>query len=1122
MPVKVIVTSQKFFNEFKNGEDFLTDPTDYTNNLTGSVMENQMVSMTLDVSYNAQSSQANMFKVVGTVYTRSTGLWSDDGLASGDAITVEYYDSAGTFYGQFAKTIVSISGNTMVVDTTTSISDGNYSRMTIIGKEPITALIHGYSLRENQDVFGVQNLITGSDAAYYGSGMVAGGAWVNFVGLGQNKDWEDGSFRARKLAGTLTNQLFEIEHKLVIPFYSEGDDLNFLPNYLDGLKSLKYVFESDFRTVISNQNTSKKGVYDTQLGGVAGYNENFNGFDNNYSIKSVSYNDAASLSNADGILIAGKTKVTIIVEKILGSFVASERYGVYVGYKAEQSDYQNTNLSDFKENFIYDRSMNNEGAAAAVGDVFITNNTSIINGLGDLEITFDVEYDLATKLFLSNQFQNTVTEFVIGVNVGDVTIASGNSDRVMLLAANTVYDQSPDIEGLMNFKKFNIYPHDRQIGVGVASTNMTSWNEDGIVLDFEFEIDLNLDAVVNSLDFKLVAQDPINGKIFELDSYTYPIAGSIISGGIQQFNIATTRGYILESTDQFNKVTINVGTNTAGVQKYNGVFAQKISWQDWIQNLDADTIFYDSAEPNDNLNYKSSNYSALNGYDIKLIASANLFGTNAFGVSGLTDYIFASPALTVYDYTLDGNVTPIWSGVIETFNVAATTNLGLAVLNGQNTLFRTTWTNSNGPVVSLADLQGINRIEETGQQGYAMTELSTINPPDIGQILIPSTGSQLDMYLSGGLVIMDCLIDGSLVGNGINYNFSSRIGYDAYTPSLNFQTNNSFEDDGLFTPSIVKVNVVGAWNLGDGSPIQNTNSISYGSYSSNAVKNVSVAIDDIAELTEIYLVDDQIYGTIDLTLFDSIIRYELNDNPDLTSITFPTSTALVNRLKAEYCDLTGTIDLSGLTNLGPIIHLHDNPNLTSVTNPTSPISTTSYFVHDCDLTGNLDVSGFSGLGGEFRVQGNSNLTSITNPTSSDSLNIYFAFDCDLTGTINLSTLSDLKTDLRLQNNANLTGVTLPTNANTFVRLWFESCNISFVDFTVLSAPTSVNSSSIKLQDNGMTSGNVDQTFIDLDASAVGGFTSRSINLGGTNAAATATSLVARNSLVSKGFTLTYN
>lgn len=592
--------------------------------------------------------------------------------------------------------------------------------------------------------------------------------------------------------GTNLSQRFEIEHEFtIVPYYLDGEltnlQNNVTPNLLAGLNSLKYVFNPEFRTVLSNPNTSKSKEQEDNLGSVAWFNENFNGFNNNYQVNSITYQEQATLASADGILIGTKTRVTMQVQKNNGNFVVGDRVGVYVSYLPEQAEYENTTLSDLKANFLYDNALGNSGAAGIAGQDFITNLTTFSPSGNLMTLFFDVEYSPLQKAFLSNKNSQGPTYFLLGMELGDVSLSNGNSDRIIMLADVELYDESPDIPNLMAVPRFEIYPHDQQIGVGLPSTDMTSWVEDGLVVDYTYSLNLLFDAVLNTIDFKLVAHNSSTQQFFELDSFPMPIAGAIVSAGIQQLIVSTTRGYILKAADQFNDITMSVGALVAQEQFYQGRYAQKISWQDWLQNLGVDTIFFDSSKPNDNLNFKASNYAnALNGYDVHLAICANLDGKNALGVSGNTDYLFLSPPITTYDYEEDGNITPIWSCVIETFNDAVTpfpgANLSGSILTGQNTLFRTTWTHSGGPVTSLTGLWGINRIEETGQAGYDITEMSSLNDPAASQLLIPSSGTKLLMYLNAGTVVMECYIDGSLVAPGLGYNLSSRIHDSNFVP----------------------------------------------------------------------------------------------------------------------------------------------------------------------------------------------------------------------------------------------------------------------------------------------------------------------------------------------------
>ena len=798
MPIDVLVTSQKFYNEYKNGIGFGSVLTDFTPNLTGSVMEKVKFVQQVDVSWKVQYTAPNgaaadfawTFTFAGNQLTivRDSGNFKNDGFSLGDNVDIYWFTTSLTTYSGDILAI-SPSGDLMLVDmgATTSFPTGVTS-VTIFGDSPLEALVYNFGLIENGDTFNTISAVSGNSQGYYaaGIGLDTGGgvrdtSFVNMTRLGVYKDWQTGSSRVRFVSNPAAFvQRFEIEHEfMIVPYYLDGQLSNLqngvIPPILTGANSLKYVYKSSFRTTLSNPNTEKEVIFEDSLGAVAWFNENFSGFQNDYTITSVTYEEANTAAPTTGILIGGETKIKVTVDRNSGLFVGAERFGAYISYLPEQNEYQNTTISDLTQNFIYDRALNSAGLPSTSSS-FITGLTATVVA-GSLEIEIITEYLPLQQSFLAQKFQNTPTYFMLGIEVGDNTLSSGNSDRVMLLADVELYSQSADIFDLMHVTKFDIFPHEKQIGVDTGNTDVTVWNEDGLVVDFEFDVNLNLDAYMNSLDFILVAYNTVTGQYWEIDKYSFSPATSVVSGGVQQVIESSTRNYILRSGDQFNDVTINVGSQAAGLQNYSGRYAQKISWQDWLLNLDVDTIFFDANEPNNNFNDKSSNYSMLNNYEIRLGVFSNLSGTSPLGVSGLTNYLFLSPNIRVYDYEEDGNPTPIWSCVIETFDATGTISLGGSILTGQNTLFRATWTNSGGAVTSLANIYGINRIEETGQAGYDITEMSSINLPlPAGQqILEASVGSLLDLTLVGGNVVMECLIDGALVISGFSYNLSSTI-----------------------------------------------------------------------------------------------------------------------------------------------------------------------------------------------------------------------------------------------------------------------------------------------------------------------------------------------------------
>jgi hypothetical protein len=767
-------------------------------------MDNVKVVMEVDVSWISKSKDdpgewtfqylgSNQYRV--RKGTASPNGFGNDGFALND--TFQWVQNTPATFS-IVCTVTSLTATWMYFTGAsapwTPLDETRNDNSVFYGYTPLTASIYKFGLVDNNGNYNITSKVSGNDQAYYGSniGFDTGGGvrdtnFVTLQRLGNYEDWRTGEMRVRYINNpTAYVQRFEIEHEFtIVPYYLDGElsnlQNNVIPPLLIGLNSLKYVFSPGFRTVLNNPNTEKTEIIDNNLGSIAWFNENFNGFNNNYKVNSIIYQDANTLGNADGVIIGSKTKVTIEVSKIVGNFTAGERAGVYISYLPEQDEYENTTLTDLKDNFLYDNALNNEGLAPVVGVKSIIENYEVTNIVTNtMKLTFDVEYASLQKAFLSSKNSQSPIYFIIGAQLGDVTISNGNSDRVTILADVDVYDESADIPDLIVNPAFNLFPYKEVVGVDTGFTSLIQWNEDGFTMQGSFDLDLNKEAVLNTLEFRLIAENNTTGSFFELDSFVFNVANPIVVSGVQQFNLITTRNYNLESGNQFNDVSLTTGALAAGLQTYNLRFSQKISWQDWIQNNLVDSLFYDPSKPNNNLNDKSSNYSALNGYTIKLSMFSNLSGVNALGVGGITDYHLLTPPLTVYDYDLDGNVIPVWSATIETFNPINLTNLGGAILTGQNTLFKITWVNSGGAVTDLTDFTAIHRIEETNQNGYNIDEVGTLYSYPSNNRVIPKGGfTNLDMFLVGGNVVTECLVDGSQLNSGVGYNLSGKIEVEA-------------------------------------------------------------------------------------------------------------------------------------------------------------------------------------------------------------------------------------------------------------------------------------------------------------------------------------------------------
>jgi len=1041
MPIEIIVTDRKFFNQYNNDEDFAANPSQTTINLVGNPIENVKYTSTIDVSWGAAASAADVWDVenLGSdlFRFRKSATFVDDGFSIGDVVDWIFTSKGTTFTTE--GTVSNVMTDWMYIQfvstppTFVGVTSSKSTSSTINGKSDLSAVIYRFGLIGNTETTNFISKLTSNNQAYYGESIAQAGPVVTMIPQGTYRDWVTGSAEISRQTNPSTYvQRFDIVHIFKInPEFVDGELTNLqndiVSAVLAGGDSLKYVFEIDFQTSLSNPNSKKTVSEDAIIGSVGPFGSNFNGFNNNYTIVSVDYEDTATTTTQTGLLISQQTKATIIVEKIGGAFISTDRIGAFVEYLATASQYTNT-LTDQTANFMYGVGYCLADGTPVNGTGSVTTVTATVDGNDDIVLEILTNYTTTEQKVLQAQ---AVPNFLIAIQIGDITITSDSSDRVILVAEAGDYSVDTDIPGLMSVTKFDFYTQDKVIGVEAGTTDFIGWNEDNMVVDGAFTLDTTKSAVINNLFMNVIAYDNVTGASFLLDSYEFDISNAVVSGGIQQLIISDSRNYDLVA-GQFNDVTLSVGGNVAGVQTYNFTFAQKITWQDWIENLNAATVFFDATKPNDNLNFKASNYSDLSDFDIKFELTGNVAGISTLGVFGNTPYNFLSPDNIVFDYELDGNPTPIWSSTIETFTEDGVTNLNGGILtNGDNTLMKVTYTNSVTPATTAIDYWGWHHIEPFESLTAATIQENSNVVTNTDDLLIPIVGeTDLLITVVAGKIVTQCLIDGTTVNSSVQYDLSSRLQSPneiARSEAFVFETDSV--DLPAFAPTIGTSSGSAFWDFGDG----------------NTATGLGVS--------------NAYGGTGDKTVFCT---------PD-NGLTAITSFDLVQE------DIVNQLDITGLVNCTSI-RADFNTGMTSFIAATTSVVITRLNINNCDITGLLNLSGMTGLSNDIQLQDNPNMTGITNPATTQTILFYFA----------------------------------------------NSCDLGYVDFTVMPNMTDINNCDIQLQGNSMTTAEVNQILVNLDSiSVAGSFTGRSINIAGSNSApdgsaggfngdAAVTSLIAKN------------
>jgi len=790
MGLSLLTQSRKFFSQIKNGEGFSLLTGDFGTHLKGSVMEKMRLNMEVDIEWFAQASAINPFKFDGgNTVTRDSGSWIDDGFTEGDII--DMFSPATVPIAGNPRTIVTLSDNVLVFDgAAVGASDAIDAK--IRGLTELTGFEHRFGLIGNDEVFNFVSKVENSDQIYTAKGVgndPGGGRITTFItaeAKGTILGWQSGNLKVRFVSNPSTYvQRFEIQHEFtILPYYNDGEENDILneiqPEILEGANTLKYAAEMEFRNVVSNPNTAKTFIDEISLGSVGGYNENYNGFNNKFSITSITYTETVSGDSASAIIAGVKTHVKVVVASTDSVFAAGSIVGVYhskLPTGAEAIGQTDT----FNEVWLYDNKIQTMGAGAVSGTI-IKDLTGVFDSTAQVTLDFDVELSVAQQLQVTDN-----SLYVLGIQVADNTLTTDNSDKVMLVGDLRTYVKSADIPGLLTLTGFSVYPHPVPTETGPAAgffSDFKGWNEDGINCSFNLTTDLNEGAIMETANVRLVAFNSTTGNVFDLDNYSVPLGTQILTpdtpNPVQQLNVSTNRGYRLKDDDFMNIVTLANSSRLVDDQNYLMRVGMKMRWEDWISLPNADTVFFDSTEPNNNLNTQSSNYSLKSGYAIKAIFE---FGMSKDGL--VTTYEFRSPDFDIRDYDLDQFGSPEWTASIKLIAPNAT-DITPTFLRDDFTTMQVTWSNpTNEPITDISDIYVIHRIEELESKGQQIEELSSLTarrPVDDQKMVGISGETRTKITIVGGKIRSESRIDFNQLDAEVDYDVSCRIGSISNTP----------------------------------------------------------------------------------------------------------------------------------------------------------------------------------------------------------------------------------------------------------------------------------------------------------------------------------------------------
>lgn len=756
MPSQFTILSQQCLNKFRNDPTYASNTGDVMRTLSGVVGERIRYKTTIEVYQFAEASVSNVFTYVdSTTITRSSGSFlTDDFYVGTRMVSTGVWSIGGSLSFVFDITSISNDGREMRITyfSGTAPTNGETTQDNIIAinnaSTTITAAKIKFGIIENNDNFSNLSLLNQESQEYYLAGVSL--SPQNMLSSGTPNSWVTGSMTINHVAGAVhpTKANYEIVHDFIINSYRDGEKSN-ISNLISPIElidgnSLKLAYEFEFGQQLNDPNSFFSDDIQNNNGSVGWYNESMNGFDNDYLIDSVSYTEVSSGDNVTGVISGSKTKVTITVSRVDLVAMSSDEdlMGFAFKFAAPESEYTNT-ATDFVTNLMFSDSYQEDGGTVTPNFNGVITSHVVTLSAGTLISEVEIELTGTQQLRLNEESQ-----FLISAIVGNKTLSNGASNRVSLLVDFGTFIISDGLTGLVGIDQFNFIQIGQTYGVDPGSPSLNAWNEDPITTNIDFWLDLNLDSVLTSLSFKLVAYNSIKDDFFILDNFNFDLSSSLIVGGIQEIAVNQTRGYTNAFESQFNDCIISIGALVGTKQHYNIQFSQRIKWQDWILNESVDLDFFDNTKLNNNLNYKSSNYSDLLDYDIYLMASGSATGTDILGSSGVGLFEILSGKISTFDYGEDSNtpLTEEWTdSSIKTLIGGVDSNLSLSSDSEteiEAEFFNTALTLVSGDLVNITVLhkwQPVNSVSDDIIEQEADISLITGNKIKSTSTIPPST-----------------------------------------------------------------------------------------------------------------------------------------------------------------------------------------------------------------------------------------------------------------------------------------------------------------------------------------------------------------------------------------------
>lgn len=538
-----------------------------------------------------------------------------------------------------------------------------------------------------------------------------------------------------------------------------------------------------------------------QLGNTGYFDENYNGLNNEFTVSSLTYENANGVV-ASQLDYANPITVRAVIDNIANITPFTMCSFGFIWLPTDSTYYKQTN-NPFYENLkvstgggiqstfdvfnvtpVFDTSLR-QGYSTDGASMDVTNMR--FNATSPTQITFEADFtpNAAFTTFF-NSLDEQDRNYKLWVNVADQNDPTNKSNRVSLeLDFNTL---DTYIEPIGEFEDMTIgfltHPQDETGTPSLCGNSIIV--EDDLLARIEFLVDSTVSPTVpvpNGLEYGVLIQRDSDGFQYKLDSYSIDLS---IYPDPTQYNFSALRGFKLEVGNNKNLVEAKYypAIDTGSKLGVLGLYGFKVRWEDWLSRpnvpQEVRNTYFDNTKEQDGLNNDWYNYLTGSGWSLLfyVFTDATLNGEQV-------RYENTTP-LSFVDYNDNADISVSFTykrasdGTVLTGGVDPISGLPLGViLDNEDTLLEIEYTRSVGTWTDLLTTYGVSSIEVDGGAGqFEYRQLSSIWGSETDNPLVPIAGTTLlDLVIVSPTVVRaSCLIEPSKLIQSNRYKITGRIG----------------------------------------------------------------------------------------------------------------------------------------------------------------------------------------------------------------------------------------------------------------------------------------------------------------------------------------------------------